>query len=266
MDRELTALQNEHPQLFTCQLQSLFNLLDGYDEEIAHAEVRFNLHEISERDYRTTICKINYSRRAAQKALDHRSEADAVFSRAGICDDRTSNQTPLVQPKHNSQLPSLLKQSSTNCDEVTVECNEFEAGKSPASFHSDLVESPPDIEPLSDPPTPQVPIQRARMEQPQQQPLWKQLPKHWVPLTGKETVEMLETKLDMCAAVMIDRVQADAYVQVLTSVSTEPLLSFLKNKIDAVLPLYATINPPTESKQQCCNALISRPMNMRRKS
>lgn len=249
MDRDLARLQEEHPQLFSCQLSSLFTLLDGYDEELAHAQFQFDRKEISDRDFRSFVRKVNYSRTAAQKALDARSKDQGVFARTTRCGGHSSKSTSSAQPLSNSQLPSLLKQSSTNCGEVNIDFDEAEVGKSPNSFHSDPVDPTPEVDPIINPPEQPVPEppRRPPMEQPQpqQQPLWKLLRKHLVPLTGKESIEMLETKLDMCATAIGNDILPADYIQSLTSVSTEPLLSFLKNEIDAVLPLYAAINPVT---------------------
>lgn len=77
-------------------------------------------------------------------------------------------------------------------------------------------------------------------------PMWKALPKHLIPETRRETIDMLENKLDLCStATPEDDLTANDYIKSLTSVSAEPLLSFLKNEIEAVLFLYATVNPIT---------------------
>lgn len=236
MDHE--SIRKEHPHLFTCNLQSIFTLLDEYDQELKSINDRHDRGELSERALRSELRKVKYSREVALQVISIRSnDASGVFGRKSACDDRTSksDSTPVIRSVDPS-LPNLLKQSSTFCGDIDLEPDVELRTESPA-FHSPTERRAPEPHPL--PRSPRHNMADARPNP----PMWKSLPKHLVPLTGKESMDTLETKLDLCAdTVANDPVTVDQYIRSLTTVAVDPLLSFLKKDIVAVMPLYATIN------------------------
>lgn len=250
---DLTEIREKHPDLFKKPLSNLILVLEKYQLAIDDCNARFNNNRPSTKAHSAELSKNLKNQVIVQKVFDFRSQYEDPFKRSSICREDTSETSVPVFPTEPPTpfSPHLLPE--TPAPAKTNSSDEFISDSG---------------QPAETTPQPELELPRLlgtedTMQQPENIPFWKSLPKHLLPITGREDIETLENEIEQCAETAVrQNLTQDQYIDALTEVGTDSFLAFMKGEIRSILPIYATVQAITTKVNQAIIHRFDKPLHV----